>query len=181
MFGGIAMILNHTVDSLLERRAIRAYRPEQISEEELTDILNVTKYAPSSLGMQERHFTIIQSKELIREILDSCEKHGCTYSPGHIPFYDAPTVVVISAPENGNCNREDVACATTYLMLAAHSYGIGTCYIYSTLPGLRDPEIMKKLQIPEGYCPYASISMGYPKDHAPAPKERRRDDVTYLR
>ena len=53
------MILNHTVEALMERRSIRSYRSEQISEEELTDVLKAGKYAPSAMGRQARHFTVI--------------------------------------------------------------------------------------------------------------------------
>ena len=42
------MILNHTVEALMERRSIRSYRSEQISEEELTDVLKAGKYAPAA-------------------------------------------------------------------------------------------------------------------------------------
>ena len=62
------MILNHTVEALMERRSIRSYRSEQISEEELTDVLKAGKYAPSAMGRQARHFTVIQNKGLLSDV-----------------------------------------------------------------------------------------------------------------
>ena len=75
------MILNHTVEALMERRSIRSYRSEQISEEELTDVLKAGKYAPSAMGRQARHFTVIQNKGLLSDI--------CAAMQGAIedPFY----------------------------------------------------------------------------------------------
>ncbi len=175
------MILNHTIEALLDRRSIRAYRPEQISEEELTDMLQTARYAPSAMGSQARHFTVIQNKKLIADIVTATEKNGGTFSSGHIPFYNAPTVIVLSAPESAGFGRENVACAIMSLMLAAHAYGLGTCYICSVLCGLRDEEIMKRLKLPEGHIPLGCISVGYPLEHAPAPKERRTDDTNYIR
>ena len=39
------MILNHTIEALTERRSIRSFRTEQISEEELADILYACCFA----------------------------------------------------------------------------------------------------------------------------------------
>lgn len=175
------MILNHTIEAMLERRAVRSYRSEQISEEELTDILQTARFAPSTMGLQGRHFTVIQNKQLIADIVDTAVKNGAKFLPGHTPFYQAPTVIVVSAPENAKYNREDAACAIMNLMLAAHAYGLGSCYICSVLPGLRDEELVKRLKLPQGYVPFGCISVGYPKEHAPAPKERRTDDTNYIR
>ena len=175
------MILNHTIEALLDRRSIRAYRSEQISEEELTDILQTARYAPSTKGLQLRHFTVIQNKQLIADIVTATEKNGGQFVPGHIPFYSAPTVIVLSAPESAKYGREDIACAAMNLMLSAHAYGLGTCYIGSVISGLCDEDIMKRLKLPAGYLPLGSLAVGYPREHAPAPKERRTDDTNYIR
>lgn len=74
------MILNHTIEALLDRRSVRAYRPEQISEEELTDILQAAKFAPSTKGLQKRHFTVIQNKKLIAEIVETAKKNGASFT-----------------------------------------------------------------------------------------------------
>ncbi len=175
------MILNYTIEDLLDRRTIRTFRQEQISEEELTDILIAAKYAPSSMGMQARHFTVIQNKQLMTDIVDTTVKNGGGFAPGHIPFYNAPTVVVLSAPESGKYGREDAACAVMNVMLAAQAYGLGSCYICSVVPGLRDPEIIPQLKLPQGYIPCGCVALGYAKENAPAPKERKTDDTTYVR
>lgn len=175
------MILNHTIEALLDRRSIRAYRQEQISEEELTDILQTARFAPSALGLQARHFTVIQNKQLIADIVTATQKNGGTFVPGHTPFYNAPTVIVVSAPEAAKYGREDAACAAMSLMLSAHAYGLGTCFIGSVICGLRDEDIMKRLKLPEDYVPLGCLAVGYPLEHAPAPKERRKDDTSYIR
>ena len=175
------MILNHTIEALLDRRTIRSFRPEQISEEELADILHAAKYAPSSMGMQNRHFTVIQNKKLLSDIVDATARNGGKYSPGHTPFYNAPTVIVLSAREAFKYNREDVACAIMNILLAAYAYGLGTCYICSVVDGLRDAEILPQLKLPEGYIPFGCVALGYPKENAPAPKERRDNDISYVR
>jgi nitroreductase len=175
------VILNHTIEALLERRSIRAFRSEQISEEELTDILHTAKFAPSTMGLQERHFTVIQNKQLITDILSAAVENGAQFEPTHHPFYNAPTVIVLSAKESSKYGREDAAFAGMNLMIAAHAYGLGTCYIASVIAGLQDEGIMKRFKLPKGYVPTGCICVGYPSEHAPSPKERRTDDVSYVR
>ncbi len=175
------MILNHTIEALLDRRSIRAYRSEQISEEELTDILQTARFAPSAKGLQERHFTVIQNKQLIADIVAATQKNGGQFMPGHVPFYSAPTVIVLSAPEASKYGCEDISFAAMNIMLSAHAYGLGTCYIGSVISGLRDEDIMKRLKLPENYVPMGCLSVGYPREHAPTPKERRSDDTNYIR
>ena len=178
------MILNHTIEALMERRSVREYRAEQISDEELSDILVAAKFAPSSYGNQERHMTVIQNKKFLEEIVKATEREnertGKQFAPGHRPFYNAPTVIVFSAPENSEYAHEDVAFAGLNLMTAAFVYGLGTCYIGSLASGLRAPEIMRQLDLPEGYVPIGCVAVGYASEHPPEAKPRREDDVNYI-
>lgn len=169
------MILNHTVEALMERRSIRSYRGEQVSEEELTDLLKTGTYAPSSMGRQARHFTVIQNQAFLDDIRTAM---GETADD---PFYGAPTVIVFSAPADARFAPEDTCCAMMNIMLAAHSYGLGTCFIGCVRDVLRTAEFQSRLKLPEGYIPYSCLTLGYPKEHAAAPTPRRTDGISYVR
>ncbi len=168
-------------EMLLKRRAIRSFRTEAVPSQILEKILLAARYAPSALGLQNRHFTVVENKSLMADIVTATERHGGKFVPGHIPFYNAPDVVVLSAPADFQYNREDIGLAAQNLMLAAYALGLGSCFIGSVQPGLRDPEILKRLQLPQNYLPFAGISVGYPAGEAPEPKERRTDDVNWIR
>ena len=43
---------NDTIRSIKERRAIRAFKPEQITDDELMTVLEAGTYAPSGRGLQ---------------------------------------------------------------------------------------------------------------------------------
>ena len=60
--------MNETIKNILERRAIRAYKPEQISPDLLDEILNAGLYAPSGMGMQSPITVAVQDKETISEL-----------------------------------------------------------------------------------------------------------------
>ena len=172
------------IDSLLARRSIRAYREEQIPEDVLQTLLRVAKHAPSAMGEQARHFTVVQDPDIIRQMtkatLEQFAKLGREPMRPNMPFYLAPTVLVLSAPKEAAWGHADVACAIMNFMQAAQAYGIGTCYIGAAL-GIHRPEIQKLLQIPQGYEPLACVTAGYAAEEPAPSKPRREDDVTYLR
>ena len=56
--------MNGTIKNILERRSIRAYKPEQISTLELNTILEAGKFAPSAMNGQPWHFTVIQNNTM---------------------------------------------------------------------------------------------------------------------
>ncbi len=166
---------------LLKRRSIRSFKDEEIPEGTMQKVLTAGRYAPSALGLQNRFFSVVQSRSLMKKIIAVAEKNGAAYISGHVPFYNAPDVIVVSAPEDFRYNREDAACVIENLMLAACALGLGSCYLCSVLPGLRDPEIMKELKLPHGYVPCGCACVGYPAVPVPAPKSRRKDDTVFLR
>jgi nitroreductase len=167
-------------DLLLSRRTIRAFRPDAIPAETMNKLILAAKYAPTAMGLQDRHFTVVNDPAVMDEIVAAAVKNGAGFVPGHTPFYDAPSLVIVSAPEHSKYNRENAACAIENLLLAACSFGLGSCYICSVLPGLRDEDVRKKLRIPAGYVPFGCVSLGYPAQEAPEPKSRRDDDVTMI-
>ncbi len=60
--------MNETMNVILHRRSIRAYKPDQISDAELEAILDAGKYAASGNNGQPWHFTVVQSKELLERL-----------------------------------------------------------------------------------------------------------------
>lgn len=173
--------MNQTLETILGRRTVRSFNPSPISEELLNQLLLAGRYAPSAMGLQGRHFTVIQNRDLMRDIADATAKNGGKFVPGHIPFYNAPTVIVLSVPESAKYGREDAACSIMNIMNAAYSLGLGTCYICSTNPGLNDPKILDRLRLPEHYLPVGCVCVGRAEGALPAPKERRSGDVSFIR
>lgn len=174
---GSFILSDKKIDLLLTRRSIRTYKSDNIPDETLKRILSAAKYAPSAMGLQNRFFTIVKNQEFLQEIINATKKSGSEFLPGHTPFYNAPAVIIVSAPKDFKYNREDTACAIMNIMLAAHAYGLGSCYICSVLPGLNDKYITEKLGLPDGYNPYGCVCIGYSNEKSPEPKPRRTDDI----
>ena len=98
---------NETLSVIHNRRSIRMYKAEQISDEEVQAIIEAAIYAPSGQNLQGWHFSVVQNHELIVKMRESMKDNmratgneaqvARANDPAFVPFFNAPTVVVISA------------------------------------------------------------------------------------
>lgn len=173
-----------TLQDLMERRSIRAYRPEQIKEEELGKILEAGTYAPTGMGMQSPKIVVVQDKET-RDLLS---RLNASYFPGGLktdPFYGAPTVLVVLASKDRPTCVEDGSLVMGNLMNAAHALGVGSCWIHrarEVFASEEGKELLRKWGITGDYIGVGHCILGYPADDAkPEAKPRKEDYIVYVR
>ena len=94
----------------------------------------------------------------------------------------APLLVIIFGNKKSLTADWDCAMAAQNMMLAAHSRGIGSCWIGLAMPALMDETILEELGAPPGYKAVAPLIFGYPHGKtATAIPERREPEVKLLR
>ncbi len=120
--------MNEVLNCLETRRSCRAYRPEQVPEEALQEILRAGLYAPSGMGRQSVKLLVVQDPAAIAAL--ERLNGGVLGSPEAHPFYGAPTVCVVLADAAAFTAVEDGSLALGNLMNAAHSLGIASCWIH---------------------------------------------------
>ena len=87
--------MNEFIRILCDRRSCRSYRPTQLREEDLTDVLRAGTYAASGMGRQSAKIVVLQDpKDIARLERMNAEVLG---KPDAHPFYGAPTVVLVFA------------------------------------------------------------------------------------
>lgn len=179
--------MNKTVDVILQRRSIRNFSGQMISEEELNKILECGLFAPTAKNRQNWHFTVITNKERIEEInklaLVGMKKIGIEKEDDFNIFYHAPLVIVLSSKVSGYSGI-DAGCAVENMAIAAASMGIGSCIIGQTRYMYHQAdkrEVNRLLKIPDGYDHDVSICFGYPKGDKPEVKPRKENTVDYIR
>lgn len=78
-------------------------------------------------------------------------------------FHDAPTVIVIFQDVRGIGNPSfDCGIAAQNLVLAAHSMGLGTCYVGFSKMAFENSKWKKRFQISYPYKFVTSLSVGFP-------------------
>ena len=84
--------MNETINNLITRRSVRSFQKEQISEEQLNEILTAGTYAASGMGRQSAIMVVIQNPEIIKRL---SKLNAAIMDSENDPFYGAPTVVVV--------------------------------------------------------------------------------------
>lgn len=117
---------NVMLELIKTRRSIRRYQEGQITEDELRDVVEAGTYAPSAGGGQSSVIVAVQSKEQIAKLSSMNAKVKGTKAD---PYYGAPTLLLILGDGTRNNFEKDGSCVLMNMMLAAHSLGLGSCWI----------------------------------------------------
>ena len=165
--------MNETLRVLKERRSVRRYKAEQITEAELNAVLEAGTWAPSAKGLQTSVLVVVQDPETIAYMSRlNAEIQG---NPGTDPFYGAPTVVVVLGDGEKLNWLQDGSLVMGNLMNAAAALGLGSCWINRAMELFDRPEgkeLLKKWGLPETYRGVGNCILGYVDGELPAPKPR---------
>lgn len=96
---------------------------------------------------------------------------------------NAPCVVVVSTEKQDRFSIINASAATQNMLLAAHSLGIGSCWIGTVgILGMskRADEYAFELKIPKGYAPFFGVTLGYSASESPEAPPRKEGVVTIL-
>lgn len=170
-------------EAIRQRRSIRSYTDEEVTEEDIKTLLEAAIRAPSACNRQTWRFVIVRKPETIEIFY-----RAASYSTQHQTFIKkAPVVIVVCAdlrPYKRTPYRErgetlfalqETAAAIQNLLLAACSLNLGACWV-----GLIDEEIIKQtLNIPKGIRPVAIIPIGHTKSKTKPTSRKPLEDVVY--
>ncbi len=169
--------MNNVIETLVNRRSVRAYLPEQIKEEELQQILKAGTYAPTGMGKQSPIMVVVQDADTIRQL---SEINAQIMGTSADPFYGAPTVIVVLADKSIPTCVEDGSLVIGNLMNAAASLGVASCWIHRAKQTFETEEgkaLLKKWGIKGEYVGVGNCILGYAKTKAADPKPRKDDYI----
>lgn len=186
------MIRNEVTTAIMERRSIRKFKPDQLSEQQLSTLLECGFLAPSGGNSQNWFVTVVQSKDYFKRLTD--KQKEITLAQGDVPervkqrFADpnysvsmgAPTVLFVAYEGPIETNA---ALLSQNIVLTAQSLGLGTCYLGGIMGFFKSEAgqpFVKELGLPDGYNLLLGIAVGTP-DEAPEAKPRDFTKVHYLR
>ena len=126
-------------------------------------LIEVALRSPSSRGFNPWEFIVITRRELL-EKLSRAKAHGASF------LKNAPLGIVVSAdPEKCDIWIEDASIASIFIHLAAHSLGLGSCWI-QIRERMHDERksaeeyVAEALNIPKGLKVESIVAVGYPDE-----------------
>lgn len=173
---------NSVVSAIYGRRSIRDFQEKRIPKELLEQIVECGCQAPSGHNMQTWRFTVVRNHDeiaRIKETIKPIARRNRVYFYG---FNNPDALILISNDMRNPDGIQDSSCAAQNIMLAAHSYGIGSVWINALMKVCGEPEVRMMLEgygIPESHNVWAMIALGYPANR-PAGLAKKRDVVRWV-
>ncbi|PIQ90999.1 MAG: nitroreductase family protein [Candidatus Omnitrophica bacterium CG11_big_fil_rev_8_21_14_0_20_41_12] len=139
---------------LKERRSVRAFQDKNIPKEQLQEIVDVARFAPTARNVQPWEFVVVTDKEKIAQLSDLGQNAK--------PLAGAAACIVVFCADS-NYFLEDGSAATCNILLAATALGIGSCWI----AGDKKPycqQVNALLAAPANMKLISMIALGYPQE-----------------
>lgn len=152
------------LETILTRRSIRKYKKKTIAPEIIEKLIRAASSAPSAGNQQPWHFVLLDDRKILNVI------H--TFHPSAKMLTEADKAILVC----GDMHLEkfkgywmiDCAAATQNILLAAHSLGLGACWLGLYPREGRVTGMRKLLQLPTHIIPFALVSLGYPAEIKPS-------------
>ena len=192
--------MNTVFENIYLRRSVRAYKPNDVPDDIIRELIKAGTYAPYSpypTRDQPRRFVVIKNREMIDSLSERAKKlwldAGTSSGPeSKLPenlmkalkmpefniFYKAPVLILMFAMLDTHTSHEyDCAAAAENMLIAARSLGIGSCWIGFGMPLGSNQNTLAELDVPEGYRLMVPLIFGYPVKDSETPPPRDADVI----
>ena len=162
------------IKALLQRRVIRKFKPDALSEETLTLLLSAAQSAPTKSNLQQYSIVVVRDPAIRDQVAELV--------PSMPWMKTAPVIAVFLGDvrrirrlaelrghtyQNNNADTfmnaaVDAALAMQCFISAADHLGLGTCPISYVRNRIDD--LAEILALPDGVFPIAGLCVGYPDD-----------------
>ena len=147
--------------TILNRRSIRHYTEQKVTEEQVATLLTYAMAAPSACNRQPWEFYVITKEDVLSELRKA----------SRFTNYSSPCIIVVA----GNLHHalplqlatywiQDCSAAIENILLGATALGLGAVWC-GLLPQKRPTDrVSKLLSLPEHIVPLAIIHLGTPAE-----------------
>lgn len=167
-----SLIKMNTIEAIMTRRSIRAFKSTPVSKDAIQQILQAAMNAPSAAEQRPWHFVVISRRELLDALADAVDEGNPMLKQAQAAILLCIDPALVKLAGYG---EKDCACAAQNIQLAAHDLGLGTVWI--SIQGIppRENGCRSLLSLPDAICPFALFPLGEPMEKLPA---RQNFDAT---
>ena len=162
------------MEAIKTRRSIRKYKETPVPEGLLKEVLNAARLAPSADNAQPWKIIVIRDVQMKQKVTQACN--------GQKFLIQAPVVLVVCGiPEEAfqtvggymSSHVIDASIALDHVTLAAHSVGLGTCWV----AWFKEEKVKDILGIPEDVRVVALTPLGYPDESPERPSRKNLEEL----
>ena len=160
--------------AIRQRRSVRAYRNEPLTDEQVQALIDAGLAAPSAMNQQPWHIIVLKNTDIRdeweRDIVQCFVDMGDPATIERIRsrnnkiFYDAPVIIVVARQGEDAGPLLDVGILVENVAIAAKSIGLDSVILGMPQAAFTGPVAQKwkeKLRFPEGYHFGIAIAVGH--------------------
>jgi nitroreductase len=159
------------IEQILSRRSIRKFKNKPVSEENINNILEAGRRAPSATNNQPWHFVIARDKKA----KEAFSFGGFNRFTGEAAFIVLglykPSEVIIE-----KLSLMDVTISLQNMVIAAWVQGVGSCWM-----GAFDENLLKDtLDLPADSTIVGAIAFGIADENPVQPPKKQLDEIVHF-
>lgn len=165
------------MNAILNRKSIRKYTDEKVSEEIVNELLRAGMQAPSAGNEQPWEFVVLRNKDIMSQVVD--------VHPYSKMLLNTDVAIVVCGDESKERFKgfwvQDCSAATENILLAAEEKGLGAVWLGVYPEKDRVEGIKKILNLPDSVIPLSIIPLGYPDEKKEASNRFNEERIHYDR
>lgn len=173
--------MNEILKAIQERRSCRSFKPDMLPQELIGQICEAGTYAATGMNRQSPIIIAVTDKKLRDRLSQmNAEFMGKT---DFDPFYGAPVVLIVLADKSMPTYVYDGSLVMGNLMLAAHTLGVGSCWIHRAKEEFETEEgkaILKQLGIEGDFEGIGHCVLGYDASEPKSAPPRKENYVYHI-
>ena len=182
--------MNEVIRQLHDRKSVRAFCDRAIGREEKLAILQAAAQAPTAGNQQLYTILDVTDPSLKARLAVSCDNQPFIAKADMVLIFCADCRKWYDAFRAAGCEPRlpgvgdlllavsDANIAAQNAVCAAHSLGIGSCYIGDIMEGCEEHREM--LGLPEYVFPAAMLIFGYPTDQQLSREKPKRGSLSHI-
>ncbi len=189
--------MNAVIEAIRSRRSVRSYQTRPVPRDVVEAVIDAGNEAPSAMNSQPWRFVIIEDEETKKKLLraalpnarkildlvkdsDPARHEAIMKRLNELPdpiYYSAPVIVFVIG--SGRYAQHSCPLACENMMLAAHSLGLGSCWVGFGSMVTDDAEVKKILRLKDDETIFGPILLGYPEGYPERPA-KKEPAVTWI-
>jgi len=170
---------NQVLDAIKNRRSANRLESTEVKDNELEQILEAGRWAPSWLNKQPWSFIVIKNqtiKEKLSEVVPTTFVQGLKEAPVCV-------AIIVDSGEDQYHFVEDGAVASQNMALAAHSLGLRSSWIgvfdINEQKNAAEFKVKQILEIPKKHRVIALLPIGHGKYDTPKKERKSLNQIMY--
>ncbi|MEW6189023.1 MAG: nitroreductase family protein [Actinomycetota bacterium] len=159
--------------AIKNRRSVREFTAREVSEQQLQQILEAGRWAPSGLNNQPWRFVVVKEKDLLEKVA----RH--TRYPRILREANVIIAVFLDTDEMYDRTKDvqAIGACIQNMLLTIHEMGLGACWLGEILN--QRAQVEKLLDVPKSFELMAVLAIGYPQLKERKSSRKPINDLVY--